>query len=114
MAATKAQRNTPQKTYGKQTQRGNIGEKRAAAILRKMGYSVSYSPGHPHGIADIIARKGKSVRRIQVKRISSRTFLTAEAARNRIRGKPFNLERLPTGYELWVFDKENTLYKFRY
>lgn len=113
MAATRAQKKTPQATYGKQTHRGNIGEQRAAALLRKEGYQVTLSPGHPHGTADIIARKGATVRKIQVKRISSRSFATAAAARNRIRGKPFKLGKLPEGYELWVFDAKNNLYKFR-
>lgn len=110
---TKAHSRTPQATYGKQTARGNIGERRAAKILREKGYSVSLSPQHPRGVADIIARKAGKVRKIQVKRISSRNFSTAAAARNRIAGKPFNLSSLPAGYELWVFDKSNNLYIFK-
>lgn len=113
MARTKAQEKNPQKTYGQQTHRGNIGEKHAADLLRKEGYSVSISKTHPRGIADIIAVKGNETRKIQVKRISSRNFLTASAARNRLAGKPFNLKRLPTGYELWIFDASNRLYTFR-
>lgn len=113
MARTKAQERTPQKTYGGQTHRGDLGEQRAAAILRQEGYSVELSPLHPHGTADIIARKGKTVRKIQVKRITSRTFATPAAARNRMAGKPFNLKKLPPGYELWVFDQKGNLYRFK-
>lgn len=109
---TKAAEKTPKKTYGKQTHRGNIGEQRAAAILREQGYSVSHSPNHPHGNADLIATKGTETRHIQVKRISSRALLTEDAARNRIRGKPFLIRRIPKDLEVWVFDKDNRLYTF--
>ena len=112
MAKTKAHERSPMKTYGKQTHRGDLGERRAAAILRAEGYSVELSPSHPHGIHDLIARKGKTVRKIQVKRITSRTFATPAAARNRISGKPFNLKKIPTGYELWVFDQKGNLFRF--
>jgi len=110
---TIAQSKTPKKTYGKQTERGNIGERKAASILRKDGWSVSLSPEHPRGAADIIARKGNRVRKIQVKRISSRTFSNAETARNRFRGKPYYLDKLPAGVELWVFDQVGHLYTFK-
>ena len=46
MARTKAQVKTPQKTYGGQTHRGDLGERRAAAILREERYSVELSPLH--------------------------------------------------------------------
>lgn len=110
---TKAQEKTPQKTYGKQTARGNYGEAKAANLLRADGYKVSLTPEHPHGPADLIAKKGNRTRYIQVKRISSRVFLSAETARNRMRGKPFNLDKLPKGVELWVFDAAGNLYKFK-
>ena len=109
---TKAHEKTPKETYGKQTHRGNIGEQRAARILREQGYTVSLSKTHPRGACDIIARKGNETRNIQVKRISSRALLTADAARNRIRGKPFLIQRIPQDREVWVFDKENRLYIF--
>ena len=109
---TKAHEKTPQKTYGKQTHRGNIGEERAAKILREQGYSVRKSETHPRGFADIIAEKNGKAREIQVKRISSRALLTADAALNRIRGKPFLIKRIPAGKEVWVFDKDNRLYVF--
>lgn len=112
MAQTKAHRRTPQKTYGQQVHRGNIGEEHCSRILKKQGYTVCKTPTHPHGKGDLIARKGKATRTIQVKRISSRTFRTARAARNRMRGKPYNVKRLPAGMELWVIDKEEHLYKF--
>ena len=108
---TKAHSQTPQKTYGKQVHRGDIGEEHAARILRKKGYSVSKSSTHPYGTNDLCARKGKQVRHIQVKRISSRKFKTAEAARNRMRGKPYNIKHVKN--ELWVFDKDNSLYIFK-
>ena len=104
---------SPQETYGKQISRGNTGEKRAAKIMRDAGYTVTYSEKHPHGPTDLTCKKGKEVRRIQVKRISSRVFRTAKAARNRMRGKPFCIKTIPAGTELWVFDAENNLYKFR-
>lgn len=113
MAETKAHRKTPKATYGKQIHRGDIGEQRCMKILRKEGYTVSYSKRHPRGKDDIIAKKGKTVRHIQVKAISSRSFKSEEAARNRIAGKPFNVRKLPKGYELWVLDKENRLYRFK-
>jgi hypothetical protein len=53
------------------------------------------------------------MRNIQVKRISSRRFLTPEAARNRIAGRPFNVKRLVPGGELWVFDQDDRLYVFK-
>lgn len=112
MAATKAQKNNPQKVYGKQTARGDKGEAKAASLLRRRGYSVKKSKEHPRGKADIIATKGETTRYIQVKRISSRVFATKEAARNRMLGKPFKVN-LPAGYELWVFDAAGHLYIFR-
>lgn len=109
---TKAAEKTPKKTYGKQTHRGNIGEQRAAAILREQGYSVRLSDTHPRGKADLTATKGTETRNIQVKRISSRALKTAEAARNRLKGKPFLIRRIPKNLEVWVFDKDNRLYTF--
>lgn len=109
---TKAHEKTPKETYGEQTHRGNIGEQRAAKILREQGYTVTLSKTHPRGASDIIAKKGNETRCIQVKRISSRALLTADAARNRIRGKPFLIQRIPADREVWVFDKENRLYIF--
>lgn len=112
MAATKAQKNRPKACYGKQIKRGDKGEARAAGILRRAGYTVSFSATHPRGPADITAKKNGKVRNIQVKTISSRNLLTERAARRRIAGKPFGLKRLKKDCELWVFDKENRLYKF--
>jgi len=103
---------TPKETYSKQTNRNNIGKNRAAWILWQHGYSVSFSPTLPYEKSELIAKRGNKTRFIQVKRISSRVFKTAEAARNRIRGKPFNVGKLPAGYELWVFDAGNNLFKF--
>lgn len=110
---TKAQIYTPMEVYGKQTHRGNIGENHAAKDLRNQGYHVSHSPSHPHGYDDLIAVKGKTTRRIQVKRISSRSFRTAETARKRMAGKPFNIKKVKPGHELWVYDKQNRLFVFK-
>ena len=109
---TKAQIRTPQKTYGRQTARGNTGEAKAAKILRELGYTVSKSPTHPRGFADIHATKNGETRKIQVKHITSRTFQSADAARNRMRGKPYLISRIPSGCELWVFDAGGHLWKF--
>ena len=113
MAATKAQKHTPQKTYGQQVHRGDIGEAKARRILEKDGWKVSFTEGHPHGKCDLQAKKkGCKDRKIQVKRISSRTFCTPAAARRRMAGEPYNIKRLPKDSELWVFDKAGHLYKF--
>lgn len=112
MAATNAHYNRPKAVYGKQIERGNKGEARAAGILRKSGYSVSFSKTHPRGKSDLTAKKGKTIRRIQVKTISSRNLKTAKAARRRISNAAFKLKRIPKDTEVWVFDKENRLYRF--
>lgn len=112
MAVTKAHKRYPMKVYGKQVARGNMGESRARRLLENAGYKVSFSEKHPHGKTDLVAKKGKTVRNIQVKRISSRAFSTPAAARNRMSGKPYNIKRLPKNSELWVFDSKGHLYKF--
>ncbi|MCZ0862262.1 hypothetical protein [Methanocorpusculum vombati] len=109
---TKAQKNSPQKTYGKQTARGNTGERRAADILRKAGYTIRKPAAHPHGTDDLIATRGSEVRRIQVKRISSRVFSTEQAARNRLAGKPFLIKSIAPGHEVWLFDGNHNLFIF--
>ena len=112
MAATRAQKHTPQKTYGQQVRRGDIGEARARKLLEKEGWKVSFTPQHPHGKCDLCAKKNGRERNIQVKRISSRAFCTPEAARKRMSGRPFNIKRIPKNTELWVFDRDGHLYKF--
>lgn len=106
---TYAHIHTPQKTYGQQKARGDKGERKAAAALRRQGYSVT---SHPYETTDLTAKKGKTIRHIQVKNITSRTFRSAKTARKRISGKPFNLKRLSPGNELWVYDAAGHLYKF--
>lgn len=113
MARTFAQINTPQKTYGKQPERGKVGERRAARELREKGYSVKYNNTHPQGIVDIIATKNGHTKKIQVKNITSRNLTTKESARKRIAGKPFGIKRIPKGLEVWVYDKSKRKYKFR-
>jgi len=93
---------TGRQNYGKNYGRGRAGEKRAAASLRRAGYSVRISPGSA-GFPDVTAKKGGRTRRIQVKTISSRRILTKEAAERRIRGRPYNV-RIPRGGEVWVYD----------
>jgi len=110
---TRAHSETPMETYGQQTRRGSIGEREAMKKLIEDGYIVTTSETSPHGAIDIIARKGGRTRRIQVKRISSRVFATRESARNRIRIKPYLIEEIPKGLEVWVYDGANHLYIFR-
>ena len=74
------------RNYGQNYQRGRGAEGRAAAILRRDGWSVNISPGS-RGSADLIARKGARVRRIQVKAIGIRDMRTGEAARGRVEAK---------------------------
>jgi len=96
---TKAQHTREgRRNYGKNYQRGRGAEERAARILRRDGWSVTISPGS-RGPADLIARKGEKVRRIQVKEIASRRICTVEAARRRVKGKPFDV---PRGREVWL------------
>jgi len=105
MAATRAQKTAKgRKNYGKNYDRGRAGERRAAASLRRAGYSVSISPGSA-GFSDVVAKKSGRTRKIQVKTISSRRILTKGAAEKRIRGKPFNV-RIPAGGECWVYDMD--------
>ena len=111
MAATKAQKTTKGRTnYGRNKQRGNAGEAAAIRTLRKEGYTVCTAPEHPFGWADITATKGKEIRRIQVKNITSRRFLSAAAALQRVRGRPYNIRRIPPGGEVWVFDADGRRY----
>lgn len=112
MAATKAQKKHAKAVYGKNIKRGDIGERRAAGMLRRDGYSVHLTDTHPRGPGDLKASKPGRTRVIQIKRISSRNLATKQAARNRIAGKPFGLRTIPKGLEVWVFDKSNRLYKF--
>lgn len=113
MAQTNAQVNRAKAVYGKQIERGNAGERRAADILKKQGYTVKYSASHPRGKTDLTAKKGTRTRHIQVKTITSRNLKTERAARRRIAGQPFKLQRIPKGIEVWVFDKSNRLYQFK-
>lgn len=106
---TYAHTHTPQKTYGKQKFRGDQGEKRAAVALQRQGYTVT---SHPYERTDLTEKKRGVVRHIQVKNITSRTFRSAKTARRRIAGKPFNLRRIVSGEELWVYDAAGHLYKF--
>jgi len=112
MAATKAQNTKAgRKNYGKNYGRGRKGEERAAAALRRAGYSVSIAPGSV-GFSDVTAKKNGKIRRIQVKTFSSRRFLTKQAAENRIRGEPFNV-RIPVGGEVWVYDADGRRHVIR-
>lgn len=110
---TNVQNEAPQKTHRRQNARGNLGVEKAAAFLRECGYTVTKPDAHPRGYADIVAKKRKETRHIQVTRISSRAILTRSAARNRIRGKPYCIEEIPNGLEVWVYDRDNRLYIFR-
>lgn len=108
MAPTRAQRTRAgRRNYGKNYQRGRGAEERAARILRRDGWSVTISPGS-RGPADLIARKGTRVRRIQVKQITSRNIGTTAAARRRVKGEPFNV---PRGREVWLYSA-GTWYRF--
>jgi len=110
MARTKAQQNKKgQRNYGRNYSRGRTGEAKAAADLRKKGYSVKVSKGS-RGPADVIARNGSHTRKIQVKRFTSRAFSTKAAARNRVTGAPYNV---PSGREVWVYDANGKVWKFR-
>lgn len=110
---TRAQRSRKgRENYGKNRARGDRGESMVKRILEEAGYTVSYSQ-NGRGFSDLIAKKGTEIRQIQVKRITSRRFLSPEAARNRMAGKPFNIKRIGPNRELWVFDKDGRLYKFR-
>lgn len=112
MAATKAQKTRAgRKNYGKNYDRGRAGETRAAATLRRAGYSVSVSPGS-RGFGDVKATKAGEKKSIQVKTFSSRRFLTKEAAEKRIRGRPFNV-KIPAGGEVWIYDKDGRRYVVR-
>jgi Holliday junction resolvase len=112
MGATKAQiTKAGRKNYGKNYSRGRKGEQRAAAALRREGYSVRIAPGSA-GFSDVRATKNSRTRRIQVKTLSSRRILTKEAAENRIRGKPFNV-RIPAGGEVWVYDADGRRHVIR-
>ena len=109
MAATREQTTVRgRRNYGKNYERGRAGERRAAAALRRAGYSVSISPGSA-GFADVVAKKGGKTRRIQVKTFSSRRFLPKRAAERRIRGEPYNV-RIPKGGEVWVYDMDGRRY----
>lgn len=110
MAGTKAQRSKKgRKNYGRNYSRGRTGEARTAAALRREGYSVKVTKGS-RGPADVIARKGSHTRKIQVKRFTSRAFSTKAAARNRVTGAPYNV---PSGREVWVYDANGKVWKFR-
>ena len=112
MAATRAHKTVRGRcNYGKNYERGRAGERRAAAALRREGYSVAVSRGSA-GFSDLVAKKGTKIRKIQVKTISSRRFSTKEAAEKRIRGKPFNV-RIPAGGEVWVYDADGRRYVIR-
>lgn len=110
---TKAHRSRKgRENYGKNRARGDRGESIVKRMLEKEGYSVKIA-SNGRGFADIMAKKGNETRQIQVKTIRSRRFLSPEAARNRMAGKPFNIKRIGPNKELWVFDKDGRLYKFR-
>ena len=110
MAATKAQSSrNGRKNDGKNFQRGTTGERRAAKALRTQGYQVKISKGS-RGPADVIARKGNTTRRIQVKNLTSRTLNSSAVAKRRVTGQPFNV---PAGRETWVYDRRGRCYKFR-
>lgn len=110
---TKAQKTKAgRENYGKNRLRGSRGELKVKRMLEEEGYTVKVT-ANEGGFADITAKKGNETRKIQVKRISSRRFLTPEAARNRIAGAPFNVKRLAPNGELWVFDRDGRLYVFK-
>lgn len=109
MGATKAQK-TPagRRRYGKNYQQGREAEKAAAARLRRQGYSAKLSPGSK-GRADVTATKNGRTKKIQVKKITSRTFATVTAARNRMRGKPYNV---PPGTKVELTDGAGHIWRF--
>ncbi|RXE56409.1 hypothetical protein ABH15_10010 [Methanoculleus taiwanensis] len=112
MAATKAQRTERgRKNYGRNKTRGDSGEKAVRDALKRQGYTVTQSDSG-RGFADLTARKDGKMKRIQVKNITSRRFLTASAARKRVKGAPFNIKRIPKDGEVWVFDKDGRRYVF--
>ena len=112
MAATRAQKTTKgKKNYGKNTERGKRGENRVREIFTERGYRVKQD-SNGRGFADLTVSRGSETRKIQVKNITSRRFLTRKAARNRIAGKPYNVKRIPKDGELWVFDKDGRRYVF--
>lgn len=112
MAATKAQRTKAGRTnYGRNKGRGDSGESAVKKRLECAGYTVTRSPDS-RGWADLTAKRGRETRRIQVKNITSRRLLTASAARQRMKGRPFGIRRIPSGGELWVFDRDGRQYVF--
>lgn len=111
MAATQAQKTrNGRKNYGLNYKRGRSGERRAARELEKQGYSCALSPGSAGW--DIIASKNGKTRRIQVKTIKSRAITSKKAAKNRIKGKPFNVN-LGSGGEVWLYDRDDRLWVIR-
>lgn len=110
MARTKAQ-GTPagKKNYGKNYSRGRAAEKKAAASLRKKGYTAKLSPGSK-GRYDIIAKKGTETLKIQVKRITSRGFSSVKTARARMKGPPFNVK---AGTSIQLTDAAGKVWKFK-
>lgn len=109
MARTKAQRTKEgKKNYGKNYERGRRGEEKAAAALRRDGYSVTMSRGSRG--PDLTARKNGRTRHIQVKTISSRSFSSPAVAENRMRGAPFYAAH---DREVWIYDKAGQLHKIK-
>ena len=112
MGATKAQRTRKgRKNYGLNYERGRTTEAKIARSLQRQGYKATLSPGS-RGY-DVTARKGGDVRKIQVKHISSRSFKTPEAARNRVKIAPYNIKRIAPGTEVWIVDKNGKTRKFK-
>lgn len=111
MARTKAHSTRDgKKTYGKNYENGIRAEEKAARSLRASGWDVVVSPGS-RGRDDIIATKGGKTRKIQVKSISSRALMSADVAKRRVQGKPYNAGRLSKDREIWVYDRDGRCYR---
>jgi len=109
MGRTDSQRTkSGKRNYGRNTARGDKGENRAIANLRRNGFSDVHTAGNRRGPWDVCGSKNGRKKKVQVKRISSRTFASKAAVRNRIRGKPYFV---PSSQECWVYDGAGKLWK---
>ena len=110
MAGTDAQKSKAgRRRYGKNYENGVRCEQNAARLLRSRGYSVFVSPGS-RGCYDLEAKKGAEVKRIQVKKISSRALLSEDVARRRVAGAPFHVTARGID-EIWVYDRDGRRYE---
>ena len=112
MAGTDAQKTrVGKRVYGQNFHNGVKCEQNAARLLRSRGYSVFVSPGS-RGCYDLEAKKGAEVKRIQVKKISSRALLSEDVARRRVAGAPFNVTARGID-EIWVYDRDGRRYEIK-